>query len=702
MKQKLITFFLALVVSVGTISAQSGTCGDNLTWTLQDSTLTISGTGAMNDYDQHYNLPWYSYLTFIKTVIIGNGVTSIGDRAFYECSGLTSVTIPNGITSIGEAAFYSCRNLTSVAIPNSVTTIRKWAFGYSGLTSIEIPDSVTIIRSCTFYCSNLTSITIPNSCKSVEVHAFYNCRVNTVNYKGSLVDWLNKAWSPAGHFWGYQLQLNGVLQENIIIPNSVTSIKDEAFAYCSGLTSVIIPNSVTNIGRWAFAYCSGLTSITIEAETPQTLGDYSTFDTGNDCPIYVPCGTLDAYKSAWSEFASRIKYVALAFIVTGKAKEGSSGEVMVPLTICDDTLVTAIPYYGYHFIQWSDGNADNPRKFALTQDTTFTAEFALDTYGQCGNNLYWKYEDGKLAITGSGDMYQYTQSTIPWALWKLEIKSVSCSSGMTSLSDYAFSGINTSKFNTIILPANLVSIGAHAFDGDSFLETIDFGANLEYIGNYAFRGCVRVLNMTIWSEFTPNVGYYALDDISNYAELSVLSTALKKYQVDPNWSRFLLKELGATQTTTTGDVIVEPGDNTAVFTWPTDSKAASYTIEITKDGVVFCTLIFNENGQLTGIAFAPSKDGQGNAPAATLTSSGMQFTVTGLDAATNYAFSLTTKGNNGNILASYSGTFGTTGAPVAIENVSANLDGSRKLLRNGQLLILRGDKTYMVIGQEVK
>ena len=116
----------------------SGSCGENVTWTLTaDGTLTISGTGAMTDYTYDSRSPWYSCRTYIKRVVMQQGVTSIGDHAFWDCSGLTSVTIPDGVTSIGGDAFSGCTALTSVTIPGSVTSIDGYAFsGCDSLTDV--------------------------------------------------------------------------------------------------------------------------------------------------------------------------------------------------------------------------------------------------------------------------------------------------------------------------------------------------------------------------------------------------------------------------------------------------------------------------------------------------------------------------------------------------------------------------------------
>ena len=155
MKKKLSLLFLICILSALNINAKvyEGSCGDNVNYSLDTSTgvLSITGTGAMKDYNYYSSAPWYSNRSYIKTVEISNGVTSIGDYAFYYCEGLTSVTIPNSVTSIGNYAFDGCSGLTSVTIPNSVTDIGDWAFSdCSGLTTVTIPNSVTSIGSQAF------------------------------------------------------------------------------------------------------------------------------------------------------------------------------------------------------------------------------------------------------------------------------------------------------------------------------------------------------------------------------------------------------------------------------------------------------------------------------------------------------------------------------------------------------------------------
>ena len=260
--------------------------------------------------------------------VINNGisypVTAIGNAAFYDCSGLTSVTIPNSVTAIGSGAFYECTGLTSITIPNSVTTIGSNAFnGCTSLTSITIPNSVIhigdfafanttwfnsqpdgliyaglvayrykgtmpsstsiIIRDGTHeICSyafaghsGLISVSIPNSVTYIGDGAFGNCSgLTSITIPNSVTS------------IGYNV-FGGCGLTSITIPNSVTSIGDYAFSYCSRLTSVFIPNSVTSIGNYAFSYCSGLTSVFIP-NSVTSIGDYAFRDGSGLTSVTIP------------------------------------------------------------------------------------------------------------------------------------------------------------------------------------------------------------------------------------------------------------------------------------------------------------------------------------------------------------------------------------------------------------------------------
>jgi hypothetical protein len=239
-------------------AATSGTCGGNLTWTLEDGVLTVSGSGAMKE-------SLFGIDGLITSVVISDGVTSIADYSFLYATGLTSVTLPDSLTSIGAGAFCYCTDLTSITIPNSVTSIGDNAFDdCSSLTSITIPKSMTSIGNSVFSgCSGLTSITIPSNITSIGDGAFLGCTGLT----------------------------------SITIPNSVTSIGNSAFLGCTGLTSITIPDSVTTISEQAFAYCRGLTSITIP-NSVTSIGDYAFYECNELKSIVIPASVTEIGEEA--------------------------------------------------------------------------------------------------------------------------------------------------------------------------------------------------------------------------------------------------------------------------------------------------------------------------------------------------------------------------------------------------------------------
>ena len=204
---------------------------------------------------------------------ISHSVTSIGDNAFDDCFGLTSVTIGNSVTSIGSSAFSYCFGLTSVTIPNSVTSIGDHAFsGCDGLTSVTIPNSVTSIGNSAFSgCDGLTSVTIPNSVTSIGAWAFSNCSGLT----------------------------------SVTIGSGVESIGWCAFSDCSGLTSVTIGSGVESIGRSAFINCPELLDVYCYAEkVPYTVSDAFNGSYPEYANLHVPDASVDSYKATapWSSF----------------------------------------------------------------------------------------------------------------------------------------------------------------------------------------------------------------------------------------------------------------------------------------------------------------------------------------------------------------------------------------------------------------
>ena len=299
--------------AIAASAASSGNCGDsgsNVTWLLDDNgTLTISGSGKIEDYRSDIDQPWYSNRSDITSVVIEPGVTSIGSLAFYECSNLTSITIPSGLTSIGEQAFGNCTGLTSITIPSGFISIGDYAFwNCTGLTSITIQNGVTSIGTGAFWnCTGLTSITIPRSVTSIGVNVFYNCTGLT----DITVDSNNSSFcSESGVLFNkdkttliyYPLGKN---DSSYTIPDGVTVIEQYAFYCNSKLTSVTIPSGVTSIGEMAFRECSGLTSVIVPSSV--TSIEYNAFWCCFNLIIYIPGGItigIDAFYST----AAKITY----------------------------------------------------------------------------------------------------------------------------------------------------------------------------------------------------------------------------------------------------------------------------------------------------------------------------------------------------------------------------------------------------------
>ena len=239
----------------------------------------------------------YKGTVFIPKYVSDEGVVyyvmDIGNYAFSGCYNLTSVYIGENVQVIGHRAFYGCEGLTSVTIPNSVTSIECSVFaGCSGLTSVTIPNSVTSIGDDAFHgCFSLTSVTIPNSVTSIGEDTFYYC----YGLKKVIVSDI-AAWCSIEFGYDYANPLSYARHlysdetteiTSLIIPDSVTNIRNYAFSGCSGLTSVTIPNSVTSIGDHAFGRCSGLTSVTIP-NSVTSIGDHAFYRCEGLTSVTIP------------------------------------------------------------------------------------------------------------------------------------------------------------------------------------------------------------------------------------------------------------------------------------------------------------------------------------------------------------------------------------------------------------------------------
>ena len=280
-----IIFIMIPLVAVTTsaldicITPNSGSCGENLTWNLDDSgILTISGTGEMDDNPRFMGYPMF--------IVIESGVTSIGEDAFDNWSQLTDVSIPDTVTSIGASAFKGCSSLTNVTIPDSVRTIEHSAFAdCSSLVSVNIPNGVTALNPYTFWnCSALASINIPDSVINIKNSAFARCsNLTDVTIPDSVTTIEYYAFGACDSL------------ADIIIPNSVKNIGNLAFADCYNLKSISIPNKVTSIGISTFANCSNLESV-ILSDSITSIGGSAFSGCTNIENVYY-CGTKEKWET---------------------------------------------------------------------------------------------------------------------------------------------------------------------------------------------------------------------------------------------------------------------------------------------------------------------------------------------------------------------------------------------------------------------
>ena len=460
--------------------AFNGKCGDNLYWYVDgNNTLTIYGTGAMYDYEWHENMsdisPWRNLNTAPTSLILEEGITHIGNYAFYKCSGFNgSLTIPNSVTTIGEHAFYNCSGFTgALTIGNSVTTIGNYAFyncfGFTG--ALTIPNSVTTIGNSAFAsCYSFTGdLTIGNSVTAIGNEAFYNC----YGFTGDLTI-PNSVTAIGENAFYYCSGFTGALT----IPNSVTTIGNSAFASCYGFTDdLTIPNSVTSIGESAFYNCYGFTGSLTIPNSVTTIGDYAFYNCSGFSDVYSLAETAPTLGTeAFPMFKEINPNITLYYPTSGEQSYNDKG--------------------------WFD---------------YFSIRKAFN--GKCGDNLYWYVdENNALTIFGTGAMYDYdnTDNKAPWRSLNSKPTSLVLEEGITHIGNYAFRACSGFA-GPLTIPNSVTAIGDYAFyNCKGFKGSLTIGNSVTTIGNDAFYGCSGFTgDLTIPNSVT-TIGEYAFYGCSGF------------------------------------------------------------------------------------------------------------------------------------------------------------------------------------------
>ena len=427
----------------------SGTCGENLTWVLEENgTLTVSGTGAMNEWEESWETPWYSYQDNIKTVVIKMGTTSIGGFAFSSLENLVSTTIPKSVVEIGRAAF-SSSGLISIDIPGNVKSIGVSAFAEcANLRHLSIGNGVTNIAGAAFSdCTSLTEVVIPDSVSNIGSYAFEgDTNLARLSIGRGVKDIGKCAFDRCRSL------------PSVTIPDNVINIGEYAFEGATNLTSVTIGSGVANIGALAFVSCGNLTEFKVSNGNESYLSQNGVlFSKDGKKLISYPGGKTENYYTV----PNGVETIdAFAFMYCTKLTEVTTGDSV--------TSVGLKAFYG----------CENLANVNLSDGiTTIKSEAFSHCYNLININIpkTLRYIDQEIFSSCKN----LTSIVIP--------------DSVTEIRSGAFSGC--SSLNSIAIPNGVVKIGWYVFQNCSALTHIEIPSTVTSIGTDAFNNCAALTDV---------------------------------------------------------------------------------------------------------------------------------------------------------------------------------------------------------------
>ena len=651
-----------------------GVCGEHLTWSYDTETahMTIEGYGVLkNTVD---SLWW-------NKQVLQESSWATSYKTYYPYNSCKTISLPEGLTGF-SATFKDWWNLTACEIPDGVTKIPANMFeNCYQLKEMQLPNSVDTVWGYAFAnCTTMVKCDLGKGVKYIGNMAFENCYgLKSVRWSDCLeeIDGSIFDGQPNGAVYDQNDVATIPLQDTLFFPATFRSSKQ--ISWCLHYSPVIVwnaksPPASSSVFYNLYCYWKG------------------DFIFGPDVE-FVPANLCQQVRMKKIVLPEGCKYIGAGAF----ASNNQLDTVLLPSTL------TAIHMEAFK-------GCSKITRMAIPEHVT---AINSSTFSGCTALTRVEMPDG---ISTIGDN---AFASCP------NLDSIVLPKELTMIGGSAFASVVLQ--DSLVIPDKVVSIGTNAFAGWLSLKELSIGKSVVLIGDDAFRGDSAITHITVWAATPPAVSEGTLVDIPDSAWLSVLPDSRKLYREHPYWGRFRMNEepdSAMIQKTVT----VDAAETTANFTWPTDSAAHSYQIDIYKDGAVFCKLTLGPKGQLLGIAFsAPRRKAPANKADSSLPYT-LSFMVTGLDAASRYNYVLSTLDENGTPLHVYIGDFATTGytgelhgggdeviptppiipsnpeAHQALENVSESgtSDGSNgKTFLNGQLLIRRDDQLFTITGQRL-